>query len=216
MKNMLYGALAAALIAALGGGVFMYSGVFDIAADSPHSALVHAIIKSTRDRAIDSRAASVSLPTDLADAERVRRGSGNYDEMCVGCHLKPGKTDSEIRKGLLPTPPDLTKTDPARNANSELNAKRQFWVIKHGIKASGMAAWGKGGMDDAAIWDIVAFVQKLPSLSADDYRNLVAASEGHSHAGADHRDNMDAHHDASKSAPMEKSHADHGQGDHPH
>jgi cytochrome c len=174
------------------------------------------MIETTRDRAIDSRAAAVPMPVNLADAERARRGSGNYDEMCVHCHLKPGTTESEIRKGLYPVPPDLTKADAARNANAELNAKRQFWVIKHGIKASGMAAWAKGGMEDEAIWDLVAFLQKMPSMSADEYQTLVKSSGGHSHAGADHHDNSDGHHDAPKKEPTKKPHDDHGHGDHTH
>ena len=209
MKKCLYGALATVAIAATGATLYIASGAFDIAADSPHSAPVFKLLTLTRDRAIDSRAAAVTLPTDLANPERIRKGSGNYDEMCADCHLKPGKTDSEIRKGLYPTPPDLTKTDVARAANIELNSKRQFWVIKHGIKASGMSAWGKGGMDDAGIWDIVAFLQKMPTLSEEGYKTLVAASDGHSHAGADHHDNADGHaHDAPPAA-LEHEHGDH-------
>lgn len=216
MKAFLYGAVSTVAAMAVVGGIFAYSGAFDIAADSPHSALVYKVIETTRDRAIDSRAATLTLPTNLADAERARRGAGNYDEMCVSCHLKPGETDSEIRKGLYPVPPDLTKTNPARATNSELHHKRQFWVIKHGIKASGMAAWAKGGMDDEAIWDLVAFLQKMPSMSPDEYKTLVDASDGHSHAGADHHDNSDGHHDTPKKAPAKKAHDDHGDGEHQH
>lgn len=223
MKTFFYGALTTVAVMAIGGVVFMYSGAFDIAADSRHSALVHKVIETTRDRAIDTRAAALTIPANLGDAERVRRGSGNYDEMCDNCHLKPGEADSEIRKGLYPAPPDLTKTDSELSANVELNAKRQFWVIKHGIKASGMAAWAKGGMDDENIWDLVAFLQKMPGMSAEEYKSLVDSSGGHSHAGAhahedqtDHHDNSDGHHDAPKPAPAKKSHDDHEHGDHKH
>lgn len=223
MKTFFYGVFAVVATVALGGGVYIYSGAFDIAADSPHGALVHKVVKTTRDRAIDSRAASVPMPVDLADAERIRRGSGNYDEMCVDCHLKPGKTDSEIRKGLYPAPPDLTKVDAAQESSADATAKRRFWVIKHGIKASGMAAWAKGGMDDAAIWDIVALLQKMPSMSAAEYEALVKTSGGHTHAGADHHDavddhhdNSDGHHDVPKKETAKKPHDDHGRGDHKH
>lgn len=40
--------------------------------------------------------------------------------------------------GLYPSPPNLTRPEDER-ANS---APRQFWIIKHGIKTSGMPAWG--------------------------------------------------------------------------
>jgi hypothetical protein len=108
--------------------------------------------------------------------------------MCVNCHLAPGKADSEIRMGLYPKPPDLAR--PAEMADDE--AARQFWVIKHGIKASGMPAWSKGGIEDDAIWDLVAFLQRMPALSPAQYLALVEASEGHSHGGlAPHEDMHD-------------------------
>src|SRR3546814_1099025 len=54
--------------------------------------------------------------------------------MCTGCHLAPGMSETEMSRGLYPAPPDLTKTT--------VEAAEAFWVIKHGIKASGMPAWG--------------------------------------------------------------------------
>lgn len=57
-------------------------------------------------------------------------------------------------------------------------------MIKHGIKATGMPAWGKS-MGDEHIWGMVAFLQQLPELDADDYRQLVASSDGHQHGGGE-------------------------------
>lgn len=52
-----------------------------------------------------------------------------------------------------------------------------------------MPAWSKGGMEDAAIWDLVALLRKMPALSKAAYEQLVATSEGHTHAGmAGHTD----------------------------
>ena len=48
-----------------------------------------------------------------------------------------------------------------------------------------MPAWSKSGMEDEAIWDLVAFLHVLPTLSTEKYRQIVAASDGHSHRGAD-------------------------------
>jgi len=85
-----------------------------------------------------------------------------------------------LRAGLYPTPPDLTKP-------AHLDSAGAFWVIKHGIKSTGMPAWGKS-MKDPYIWDLVAFVRKLPSLSAEQYATEVRASEGHSHGGGESSD----------------------------
>jgi hypothetical protein len=75
----------------------------------PHSSFTYQALTFARERAIASRTGDIQVPTDLADPERVRRGAGNYAAMCVNCHLSPEAPDSEIRKGLYPTPPNLSE-----------------------------------------------------------------------------------------------------------
>lgn len=168
---------ALVVLVLLGGAGFVYSGAYDIGADAPHWALTSGLVTALRDRSIEARARGISEPPDLPSADRVRRGAGNYDAMCAGCHLKPGMDDSEIRKGLYPQPPNLARAEVQGPA-------RQFWVIKHGIKMTAMPAWSKGGVDDGTIWDMVALLQRLPALAPGEYDALVTASPGHTHAGA--------------------------------
>ena len=52
------------------------------------------------------------------------------------------------------------------------------WVIKHGIKATGMPAWGPTH-DDETLWSVVAFLQKLPALDEKSYRDLVGKAAPH-------------------------------------
>ncbi len=173
-----------ALLGAGAGAAFLYSGTYNMAADDPHWPMTFKLLETLRERSIAMRIRDIDVPVDLGDAARVPRGAGNYDAMCVGCHLKPGMDDSEIRKGLYPQPPNLAQAAHDRgDGDPNRSAVRQFWIIKHGIKASGMPAWSKGGVDDATIWDMVALLQKLPQLSPEDYEAAVAASEGHTHAG---------------------------------
>jgi mono/diheme cytochrome c family protein len=99
-------------------------------------------------------------------------GAAEYDDMCSGCHLAPGQEKTEISKGLYPSPPELSR-------GNDLNPAEQFWVLKHGIKMTGMPAWGSTH-EDNLLWDIVAFIQKLPALSPEQYQALVKSStEGH-------------------------------------
>jgi len=168
--------MAILLVIAIGAGV-IYSGVVEVGADVPHSAPVRVLLEMLRERSIAVRAGDIQVP-DLTDEALVRNGAGNYDAMCVGCHLAPGKSETELRRGLYPQPPQLARIgtygDPAG----------AFWVIKHGIKASAMPAWGRS-MDDAAIWELVAFLEHLPKLDARGYRSLVESSPGHQHAGGE-------------------------------
>lgn len=176
------------LIAAGCGGValavgFLWSGIYNIGADDEHWPLVYRTLGTLRERSVTVRANRITVPA-LDDPALIRQGAGNYQAMCVGCHLAPGQASSEMSRGLYPRPPQLAS--PARKAD----AAHDFWVIKHGIKASGMPAWGKS-MEDAYIWGLAAFVRKLPTLSPEQYRALVAASGGHAHGGGeDHQDQM--------------------------
>ena len=84
---------------------------------------------------------------------------------CVGCHLAPGVTSSDLRPGLYPHPPNLSQA-------KVMEARRTFWVIKHDIKMSAMRAWGKS-LSDAQIWEIVAFARKMPARSRETYQQLL-------------------------------------------
>lgn len=150
---------------------FVWSGIYNVGADDHHTRPVYLLIETMRQRSIQARASDLQVPK-LKDPARIIQGAGNYDAMCTGCHLKPGMTETELSKGLYPAPPDLTK--------QTMDAAEAFWVIKHGIKASGMPAWGKS-MEDEYIWNMVAFLQELPKLDAARYQALVSSSGGHSH-----------------------------------
>jgi mono/diheme cytochrome c family protein/ketosteroid isomerase-like protein len=176
MKRTLSTVAITLLAVVLLGALVVASGALSVAADEPHSSLVFGILDTARERSIETRADDIRVPA-LDDAGMVRRGAGNYDAMCAKCHLAPGMTATELNRGLAPTPPNL-----AKDANAD--AAEAFWVIKHGIKATGMPAWGKH-MEDQYIWDVVAFLRKLPSLSVEQYQAEVAASGGHSHGGGE-------------------------------
>lgn len=181
-------------------GLFIQSGAYNFAADTPHTPLVFSMLERMRERSIDTRAAALKVP-DLSDQQRIVQGAGNYNAMCVQCHRSPGSGETELSKGLYPTPPNLSKelVEPAQ----------AFWVIKHGIKASGMPAWGKS-MNDDYIWNMAAFLQVMPKLDDAGYRTMVAQSSGHTHGGgethtagenpAHGHDENDAHNDGAGSA----------------
>jgi mono/diheme cytochrome c family protein len=164
------GVAAAAVVAGA-----VWSGVYNVAADDPHTGPVHAALETLRERSIEVRAADLA-PPDLADPARIRQGAGNYAAMCAGCHGAPGQGETELQRGLYPRPPDLTR--------ERVEPRAAFWVVKHGIKASGMPAWGRS-MDDEYVWNLVAFTGELPTLDAAQYATLVASSEGHSHGGGE-------------------------------
>lgn len=177
-----------------------YSGLVNIGADTPHSPAVHAFLTIARDRSIEVRSRDIEVPK-LDDEALIRAGAGNYNAMCIGCHLAPGVSATELSQALYPAPPNLTKV------GVDGSPAAAFWVIKHGIKASGMPAWGKS-MGDEYIWGMVAFINQLPTLDAKQYRALVAASEGHQHGGGESQmhNHEGQHDDAADAAAQQGGH----------
>ncbi len=149
---------------AIGAAVFVGSGIYNIGADDHHTKLVLTVIEQLRERSIDARARTIDAP-NLEDPKRIAAGAERYAALCISCHLAPGVTQSDIRPGLYPHPPNLAQEDTR-------DAQRAFWTIKHGIKMSAMPAWGKS-LDDAAIWDIVAFVRQMSTMSPETYQLLT-------------------------------------------
>ena len=157
-------------------GLVVYSGLYPMGADVPHSKLSYWALEVLRDKSIERSSQDIVVP-DLSSPQLRLSGGADYKDMCSSCHLKPGEKNSDMSIGLYPKPPNLTLSGDLHKGNNsenidEKDAQRQFWIIKHGIKASGMPAWGPTH-DDERIWAIVAFLQKLPEIDGDQYQVLT-------------------------------------------
>jgi mono/diheme cytochrome c family protein len=178
---------------------FVYSGMFSVAADEPHWAMTERLLNTLRERSIAVRADEVTAPPSLDDPKLIANGAAHYSEMCKGCHLAPGGQDTEIRAGLYPKPPKLAEIGIRESPG------KTFWAIKHGIKMTGMPAWGTTH-DDEAVWSLVAFVKQLPAMSPEKYAELTAGSETeHSHEDGDNGNEV---------SETKEHHHDHGDHDH--
>lgn len=164
----------------LAGLAFIFSGVYNVGADVPHWTITRLMLAATRESSVEQRSEDLTVP-NLDDPARIREGAEHYARMCAGCHLAPGSGSSDFRQALYPHPPDLVKHGDGPSP------KEIFWVTKHGLKMTGMPAWGKSHSDDD-LWNIVAFVRKMPGMSADQYRELA-------HISGPPDADMDADHD---------------------
>jgi hypothetical protein len=70
--------------------VAIYEGLYNIAADVPHTQPVYWLLETARERSVAVRARDIVVPNDLDDANRIPKGAGQYAEMCSGGHLAPG------------------------------------------------------------------------------------------------------------------------------
>ncbi len=148
-----------------------YSGSYDIAASRGHTAGVRWFLGTAKRASVQARAeipagASGEQAADLADA-----GSA-FKSMCEHCHGGPGAAPAAWSRGMLPRPPDLAR------AAREWNAGEIEWIIRHGLKYTGMPSFDDGH-NDAALRDIAIFVTHLPAMTPAEYAALGNADDHH-------------------------------------
>jgi len=154
------------LLVLVGLGI-LYSGVYDVSATKPDSKAVAWILETASEHSIERHSRGIAAPK-LDDPALLRTGIVHYQEMCVTCHGGPGDIPaSEIGQGLNPTPPMLGEA--AGDPPAEL-----FWVVKNGIKMTGMPGFAHIKVPDQEIWAIAAFLKKLPTVSPADYKAWTA------------------------------------------
>jgi mono/diheme cytochrome c family protein len=186
-----------------GSAAVVYSGAYNVAATDAHWSATHWVFETARMRSIKARAAGIVPPSDLDNEARIVAGTSHFAEHCAMCHSAPGVEAQDLAEGMYPKPPTLTEAA-RRYTPGEL-----FWILKNGIKMTGMPSWRDHGDDD--LWNTVAFMQKLPGMTAQDYGKLVMASMaagGHRMHGAamDHRGmDMGGHmHHGAQPSPKER------------
>jgi mono/diheme cytochrome c family protein len=158
----LIGALA--IIVVVAAAVFFLGGFYSVAATEQDPgpiawALIHVRTASIEHHATDAP------PGSLDDPATIRAGAHAFAERgCVSCHGGPGAPWAKFSEGLNPGPPDL------KEVVGELAPRELFWVVKNGIRMTGMPSFGAVGVSDQEIWSIVAFLKKLPTVSDADFK----------------------------------------------
>lgn len=210
MFKLALGGLITLLLLAIGGMAFMHSGMYNVAATDPHLPFVESMMHSTLHASVEAGAEELEVP-DLDSDRMIRAGASAYDQLCAACHLKPGLDSTVLRAGLNPMPPVLSET-------THQSPAQQFWIIKNGIKMTGMPAWGVTH-EDQELWEIVAFLRQLPELSQPEYVAMITPSgpeagnathDGHDHEHGD--TSAMATSEPAPSQPQDDGH-DHDHGD---
>jgi mono/diheme cytochrome c family protein len=168
--NFFGGLLATLTVLVLSGLALLYSGTFNVAATEPHTPFGAWLLSNVVQYSVKARAGGIAVPAQFTDDD-VRQGFLSFDQTCATCHGAPGKERSEIGRGLNPVPPDLGQAA-GRWSSAEL-----FWIVKHGLRMTGMPAFGPT-LDDRQLWNIVAFAQRLPGMTPDQYKTMEDEAAG--------------------------------------
>jgi mono/diheme cytochrome c family protein len=149
---------------------YTYSGLQDVAADGEHRPLTAWLLGTVRRHSVSRAAGEIEarLPEPFTEALQHEAVVG-YESMCAACHAPPGAEPTALARGLNPAAPELAELA-TRRTPGEL-----FWATRHGIRMTGMPAWGITHSDEE-LWPLVALVLRFPEMADDEYAMLLAAA----------------------------------------
>lgn len=162
----------------LGLVAFAYSGAVNVAASNGYLPGVKWFFDTTSRRSIESHAKAafergeIREPAKVTDAMLIK-GASEYQAMCVPCHGTPGGSRGEFGRGMKPEPPDLA------HSASEMQPREVFWVVQHGIRHTGMPAFGATHSQEA-LWTITAFVERFDEMAPAEYEQWIKKAGGES------------------------------------
>lgn len=107
------------------------------------------------------RASGRGIPAASTDsAASIAEGQKRFGTECGMCHGLSGRTPTDNGRWMYPRAADLGSEPVQQYSDREL-----FWIIKNGIRLSGMPAFGKVETDEH-IWDLVHYARTLRSVPA--------------------------------------------------
>lgn len=92
----------------------------------------------------------------------------HFADHCATCHGNDGGGNTEIGKSLYPKAPDMRLPRTQQLSDGEI-----FYFIEHGVRLTGMPAWGNGTPEgERSSWQLVNFIRRLSKLTADDLAEM--------------------------------------------
>lgn len=104
-------------------------------------------------------------------------GRDHFADHCAVCHANDGSGKTMINEGLYPPAPDLRE-----DATQHLSDGELLYIIKNGIRFTGMPGWGG---DDEDNWRLVLFIRHVPDLSGKELALMKEINGLDTHAGHD-------------------------------
>lgn len=141
------------------------SGIISLKASTGHWAVTSWMLDLAKRRSVATRSLNIDVPP-LDDPSLVRLGARHFEIGCQPCHGRPSERPPVVPARMTPHPPAL------QNQIARWKPNELFYIVKHGIKFTGMPAWPADGRDDE-VWAIVAFLRKMPGLTLADYQRLA-------------------------------------------
>ena len=152
MRGFIVGVIVTLVV--IFGGAYFYTttGRFDTrAVGNTPSTFEQRTANRSVDAWVDGHAPKQDNPFQPT-TNNIMDGSMAYDKNCAFCHGNLKEPESSMHRKFYPSVPQLMTHIPD-DADGNL-----FYVIKYGIRFSGMPGWG-GVLSDDDIWKTVLFIK---------------------------------------------------------
>lgn len=180
-KGVVIGAFGMLLVLLLTALLVVLTGGYNVAATDRHNPIVGWALDTTMQNHVEGAAEPLIAPRQITPT-MIAAGAGGYKAMCAQCHGGVGEGSAGWAETMRPAPPPLAR------AAQQWSIEEVHWIVRHGIKMSGMPAFGPTH-DEETLWNIAAFVKALPDMNAEQYAGYSdghgegEAEGGHGHAG---------------------------------
>jgi len=102
------------------------------------------------------RASHGGVPTAMTQ-ESIEEGDKLFGTECSECHGNSGRKPTDAGRWMYPRAAGLGSVEAQMYSDQEL-----FWIVKNGIRLSGMPAFGRVESDEH-MWDLVHFLRTIPT-----------------------------------------------------
>lgn len=156
MLKFLCGILTGIALIPLGFFFVLRAGLWPVAATSQPSSWESRLARGALRASVER--AAVAQPNPItASEENLLSGMKTFKNDCAGCHGDAGHPSRWGTTSFYPRVPQFVQEPP------QLTAPQMSWIVKHGVRYTGMAAWD-GLLPDDEICRVVTFLTNLDRL----------------------------------------------------
>jgi len=158
MRKFVLGLLTTVVVGALAMFLYVRLGLVDPRADIPVNGLERKIAMPSLDASVERRAPETANPVE-ASAANLTAGMKIYQANCANCHGDVNHPRAALADALYPRAPQFVEDAP------DMPDYQNFYIIRHGIRLSGMPAWGQS-LNDLQMWEVTTFLSHMSRLPA--------------------------------------------------
>ena len=155
MKRFILGFALTIVLLPAGAIAYLRLGAAEVRADVAAPAWQRWLMDRAVRAAVRRRASGAPPSPSVPGDDELIAGGKLYLDGCSGCHGEPGRPPRT--RAAFYFPPQLAY------AGTHGSGPELFWIVKHGLRGTGMSAYGPFNTD-RQIWAMVEFVRRIKDL----------------------------------------------------